>query len=800
MKRFDKLILREEYFGGFLYRFDDRRYTVIEQSVWKLLKNSNTSDGAKQFGLLCETDSNVENIANILKQHHAMRDDYRLVFPVHQQEYPLRQGILSAPFRCYLHTNFNCNLNCVHCATSGNNIAPMTKEQIFSVFDILYEHQIPELIITGGEPFIRKDIIQIIDRAKEMGFVIKVNSNGVVSKAYLDCLERNGVDELVFSLDGNPEFHDKARGKGSFEHLLKSVKYITSIRQNIKDIVVNFCFRRDNIHQLEDVIKVCEAYNLNLNLLPLRPQGKAVNMTEQLLDAEEFMEFTQKVNRLQKESKISIKHNNFDLFNEHFPDFSNNPVPFNRASCGAAQQVLALTPDGKPIGCGFMPVGGYTSPNILETSFENVWFCDYLNYVREIKIPKQCLTCKFHNERCQGACKAMLVLPNGSVNGNDRYCFKHLIEETHESRKLKRINLEVTRNCNMNCRLCYNKSDMNLKNELTTHEIKCLIDEAAKMNVAEIRFTGGEALTRPDIFQLIDYTIDRKRFYISLSTNGVMDDGVFDELVKREINDVIVSIDGTEKTHNFQRPAKKNINSYQSAVSFIDRLKEFSCGNKFKVIRTNTVLTKITATEEVVRHLIELCRDKKLELVSFIYPQPSGRATRQTEHFLTNEEVYQFNLTVRKLRQEYTEKGYSPKIIMDYDVLGTEEIPKHPVVPRIKSCPAGRDFVFISPEGNVYPCGAVSFEGDNPFLAGNIRENTLESIWTKSACWHSFRNLSKSKSQKCFSCKFWGKTCFGSCPVTSWLLHRTLNGADPYCYTEFLGHADDADYMDLRRL
>jgi radical SAM protein with 4Fe4S-binding SPASM domain len=380
----------------------------------------------------------------------------------------------------------------------------------------------------------------------------------------------------------------------------------------------------------------------------------------------------------------------------------------------------------------------------------------------------------------------MLMLPNGSINGIDRYCFKHLIDKEPVTYQLKRINLEVTRHCNMNCRFCYNESGFNLTNEMTTDEIKDLIDEAEKMNVAEIRFTGGEALTRPDIFQLIDYTIDKKRFYISLSTNGMMEDDVFNELVKREINDVIVSVDGTEQTHNYQRPAKGGMNAYQSVISFINRLKEFAGDKKFKVIRINTVLTKITATEEVVRHLIELCRDKKLELVSFIYPQPAGRATGQLNDFLTNEETYQFNLTVKKLRQEYAGKGYFPKIVMDYDVLGSEDVARHPIVPRIKACPAGREFVFISPEGDVYPCGAVSFEGDNPFFTGNIRKDTLERIWSKSDGWSSFRNLTESKSQKCFSCRFWGKTCFGSCPITSWLLHRTLNGTDPYCYTEYL--------------
>jgi hypothetical protein len=55
MKQFGDIVLREEYFGGFLYRFDDRKYTVIKPAVWKDLKNANIPDGAKRYKAMCQT-------------------------------------------------------------------------------------------------------------------------------------------------------------------------------------------------------------------------------------------------------------------------------------------------------------------------------------------------------------------------------------------------------------------------------------------------------------------------------------------------------------------------------------------------------------------------------------------------------------------------------------------------------------------------------------------------------------------------------------------------------------------------
>jgi radical SAM protein with 4Fe4S-binding SPASM domain len=156
---------------------------------------------------------------------------------------------------------------------------------------------------------------------------------------------------------------------------------------------------------------------------------------------------------------------------------------------------------------------------------------------------------------------------------------------------------------------------------------------------------------------------------------------------------------------------------------------------------------------------------------------------------LTPEEVLQFNLMLKELR-----KKYEVKIVMDFDLFGEDEIPLHPIAPRIKACPAGREFAFISPQGYVFPCGvapvhnteSISDKEREIFIAGNVLKESFLEIWHHSPVWEAFRELTKCKPPECFSCEFWGKRCFGTCPVGAYYYEGRLNGKDPYCYVHLL--------------
>jgi len=344
-----------------------------------------------------------------------------------------------------------------------------------------------------------------------------------------------------------------------------------------------------------------------------------------------------------------------------------------------------------------------------------------------------------------------------------------------------RIYLELTRKCQLKCRMCYNSAGSALSDEMTDSEIKNILKEMDKAGIFEARFTGGEPTEREDFFEILDYAIG-KDLYVSLATNGVWNKELTQEICRRKIDDVIVSLDGPEKINDMFREG----GSFKKTFYSIKELKK----SGIKKVRINTVLSKLNFRK--VEPLFKICADYDLLLIDFIHPRPFGRASKKRvkELFLSAEEVKEFNIRVKNLRKKYP----MVKVVMDFDLLSEDKPSRHPIVSRIKACPAGREFAFISPQGYLFPCSVAPVKDVNLmtskekdlFFAGNVLESKLLDLWHFSAVWENFRDLKKCKPKKCFQCKFWGRTCFGTCPIGAYYETGALNGEDSYCYSHLI--------------
>lgn len=342
-----------------------------------------------------------------------------------------------------------------------------------------------------------------------------------------------------------------------------------------------------------------------------------------------------------------------------------------------------------------------------------------------------------------------------------------------------RLYLELTRACNLRCQMCYNAGGRALPDELSTAEWKGVLDQMACAGVFEARFTGGEATLRPDFLEILDYAL-AKGFYTSLATNGIWPAELKREICRRLIDDVIVSLEGPPEINDQFRVG----GSFTETFGTIIALKQVG----IKKVRINTVLSKLNWQR--VEPLLAICEQYDLLLIDFIHPRPFGRGAEAQAMMLSAEETFAFNRLVKQWRAKYPKA----KVIMDFDLLADKEPQRHPIVPRIHACPAGREFAFVSPQGNVFPCGVAPVHDINLmaererelFVAGNLREKSLLDIWHHSPIWQAYRDLRQCKPPKCFTCRFWGKKCFGTCPVGAYYASGKLNGEDPYCYSHLL--------------
>jgi heme d1 biosynthesis radical SAM protein NirJ len=108
-----------------------------------------------------------------------------------------------------------CNLNCIHCySLSCDTDFPgeLSTAEVCAVMDDLKAFGVPVLILSGGEPLLRKDIFEISARAKSLGFYVGLSSNGtLIDSACADRIASIGYDYVGISLDGIGEVHDRFR-------------------------------------------------------------------------------------------------------------------------------------------------------------------------------------------------------------------------------------------------------------------------------------------------------------------------------------------------------------------------------------------------------------------------------------------------------------------------------------------------------------------------------------------------------------------------------------------------------------
>jgi heme d1 biosynthesis radical SAM protein NirJ len=122
-----------------------------------------------------------------------------------------------------------CNLTCMHCYSISTDIdfpGELTTPEVFRVMEDLKAAGVPALILSGGEPLLRKNLFDIAARAKALGFYTALSSNGtLVDMPLAGRIAAAGFDYVGISLDGLRATHDRIRRKeGAFDKALNAMR------------------------------------------------------------------------------------------------------------------------------------------------------------------------------------------------------------------------------------------------------------------------------------------------------------------------------------------------------------------------------------------------------------------------------------------------------------------------------------------------------------------------------------------------------------------------------------------------
>jgi radical SAM protein len=318
---------------------------------------------------------------------------------------------------------------------------------------------------------------------------------------------------------------------------------------------------------------------------------------------------------------------------------------------------------------------------------------------------------------------------------------------------------EVTQACDLACVHCRASAQPNRHPmELSTDEGKQLIDQIAAMKVPVFVLTGGDPIKRPDLFELIEHARSGGvRVSLTPSATPLLTRDVVARLKSAGLARLAVSLDGASaKTHDGFRGL---VGSYARTLDAVRWANEVGLP-----VQINTTFGRRNIGE--IDAIVALMESLKITLWSVFFLVPTGRG--KLDDLLNADEFEEIFAKIYELSKtasfdiKTTEAQHYRRFVLQQKVAerkaGLHSQAAEKVADAIGRAPRGlndgKGFVFVSHTGDVFPSGFL------PLAAGNIRRQSLSSIYRESPLFQNLRDTSKLEG-KCGACEF-KEICGGS--------------------------------------
>jgi MoaA/NifB/PqqE/SkfB family radical SAM enzyme len=271
----------------------------------------------------------------------------------------------NSPFYVQFYVSKYCHQNCkmCHIVESNSDLIPFDIEKIEKIVNNLKKIGVGVVLLTGGEPLMRKDLDIIVEAFKSRGMDVRMQTAGLFSKKDLikKCVD-SGAFDINISLDSLDEkLSDKINGlKGSWRNAIKTIAYASRTFPKKKSLCALGCVLSPyNIDEIELILKFATKIGWWLSLVPVhvnndemslnfRSQDKSFNFDKKSLI---------KVSKLIKKLK-EMKKDGYLLFDSD--DYLDSVELFiktgkttwrNNEVCDSPNLYFAILPDGSFAPC-----------------------------------------------------------------------------------------------------------------------------------------------------------------------------------------------------------------------------------------------------------------------------------------------------------------------------------------------------------------------------------------------------------------------------------------------------------------
>lgn len=336
-----------------------------------------------------------------------------------------------------------------------------------------------------------------------------------------------------------------------------------------------------------------------------------------------------------------------------------------------------------------------------------------------------------------------------------------------KSDEVKALCIHICHDCNLRCRYCfadegaYHSEREFMSEETAKKAIDFLLENSGNRKVLEVDFFGGEPLMcLQTIKNVVAYAREKgdklgKKFLFTTTTNALLLDDDAIDFFNREMENVVLSLDGRKEIHDAIRKTKNGKGSFDFVI---ENIKKFvrARGDKNYYVRGTFTAKNLDFSKDVI-----FLAENGFDSISMepVVTEIDDLAIKP-EHLPAVLDEYE-NLCDKYLEKHRKGEGFN-FFHFNIDLEGGVCLQK-----KVSACGAGNEYFSVVPNGDIYPCH--QFAGDKDFLMGNVYEGRFnKNIREKFA---SSCLFTREGCGDCFA-KF---ICSGGCAANNYHFEGDIN-------------------------
>lgn len=327
----------------------------------------------------------------------------------------------------------SCNLACVHCRASsliGPYDGELTTEEGKGLLDEIAAFAKPVIILTGGEPLLRKDIFDLAAYGDGKGLRMVLATNGtVVTPAVARKMIASGIRRVSVSIDGmDAESHDGFRGvPGAFDGALRGIK---ALKKAGMEFQINTTVTKRNLHQVKNILDLTVRLGAAAHhLFLLVPTGRGKEMADQEISPADYEKtlrwFHQAAQHYTIQLKATCAPHYYRIYHQKKKRTTRKdlddagPLHAMTRGCMGGSSFCFISHRGQVQPCGYLELD---CGQIGERNFKEIWESSPIfENLRDLnRYRGKCGRCEFI--RVCGGCRARAYEVTGDYLAEEPFC------------------------------------------------------------------------------------------------------------------------------------------------------------------------------------------------------------------------------------------------------------------------------------------------------------------------------------------------------------------------------------------